>query len=165
MKTFYEIVVTFISLFLAINGVQAQSTQTGLDQIKMMQQLTGSWKAEIAKDTIALWEIKSTGTALDCSYQYMTGGNILFEGKQEWEYDKKTDKNIGTQMTNGKKEPIGLAWFISKNKYIMVSPTDNANPDKIYWKIEGEFKDPDTFVQTNIVNDKPTNTVIFKRVK
>lgn len=165
MKTSFRIKMTFISIFLLINVIQVKAVQIRLDQIQLLKQLTGSWRAEMGKDTLVLWDIKSTGTGLDCSYRYMTGGKIIFEGKQKWEYDRKTDKNTGTQAVSGKDEPIGLLWFTAKNRYVIVSYTDNAKPENISYKIEGEFKGPDTFIQTNIVNGKPLNTYTFKRIR
>jgi hypothetical protein len=165
MKTIFRIEMAVVSLFLMISGSQVNAVQARLNQIELMKQFTGSWKAEIAKDTVVLWDIKSTGTGLDCSYRYMKGGNVLFEGKQQWEYDVKTDKSVGTQVVNGKNEPMGFAWFTSKNKYVMVSYTNNNKSDNSGWKIEAEFKNPDTFIQNTFVNGKPINTVTFKRIK
>ena len=136
-----------------------------LNQVELMKQMIGSWKGDVAKDTTLFWDVKSYGTGLECYYKYVNRGKIVSEGKQLWGYDKRVDKNIGTQMTKGEDIVLWAVWFISKNKYEMLSYSDIPNPEKASWKMEGEFKSPDMFVETTIVNNKPVKTDTFTRVK
>ena len=43
--------------------MQGQTTQTQLDQIKLMQQFTGTWRADYAKDTVEVWDCQPYGKA------------------------------------------------------------------------------------------------------
>jgi hypothetical protein len=140
-------------------------TSKGLNQVELMKQMIGSWKGDVAKDTTLFWDVKSYGTGLECYYKYVNRGKIVSEGKQLWGYDKRVDKNIGTQMTKGEDIVLWAVWFISKNKYEMLSYSDISNPEKASWKMEGEFKSPDMFVETYIVNNKPVKTDTWTQVK
>ncbi len=42
--------------------VQAQTTQTKLDQMELMKQYLGIWKGELAKDTVMILNFTSYGT-------------------------------------------------------------------------------------------------------
>jgi hypothetical protein len=146
------------------NVISSESSK-GLNQVELMKQMIGSWKGDVAKDTTLFWDVKSYGTGLECYYKYVNRGKIVSEGKQLWGYDKRVDKNIGTQMTKGEDIVLWVVWFISKNKYEMLSYSDISNPEKASWKMEGEFKSPDMFVETYIVNNKPVKTDTFSRIK
>ena len=136
-----------------------------LNQVELMKQMIGSWKGDVAKDTTLFWDVKSYGTGLECYYKYVTRGKIVTEGKQLWGYDKRVDKNIGILMTKGDDIVFWAVWFISINKYEILSYSDIYNSDKASWKMEGEFKSPDMFVETTIVNNKSVKTDTFTRVK
>jgi hypothetical protein len=140
-------------------------TSKELNQVELIKQMIGSWKGDVAKDTTLFWDVKSYGTGLECYYKYVNRGKIVSEGKQLWGYDKRVDKNIGTQMTKGEDIVLWAVWFISKNKYEMLSYSDISNPEKASWKMEGEFKSPDMFVETYIVNNKPVRTDTYTRIK
>jgi hypothetical protein len=107
-----------IILVLFTNEVQSQTISAKLDQVELMKQFIGSWKCNIAKDTISFWDAKFYGTGLDCNYRFVTNEKVIKEGKQLWGYDRKTDKFIWSLMDKGGDIEIYAAWFISKTKYI-----------------------------------------------
>jgi hypothetical protein len=87
------------------------------------------------------------------------------EIKQLWGYDKKNDKYVMAELVKGNDIVIYAVGFISINKYLITYYSDISNPEKASFKIEGEFKSPNVFEQTEIVNGKPLNTITATRTK
>ena len=107
--------IVVIFLFSTIR-IQAQTTQTKLNQIELMKQFLGTWKGETSKDTVITGHNTQFGTGLECVSQIAIKGKILDSVKQLLGYDKKYDKFILTELI--KSSPvieICASWFISKN--------------------------------------------------
>jgi len=136
-----------------------------LNQVELMKQFLGSWKCDIAKDTTAFYEGKSYGTGVDCYFKFITKGKIIMEGKQLRGYDKNVDKFIFSGMMKGTDMNVFAGWFISKNKYQFIPYNDISTPEMASWKIDGEFKSPDTILENTIFNNKPIKTNTWTRVK
>jgi hypothetical protein len=154
-----------VFLLFLLNGLQAQINQTNLNQTELIKQFIGSWKFDLGKDTTGLLEIKPFGTGLESNYNTLTKGKILEEMKQLYGYDKKIDKYVIAELLKGNDIEIFALWFISTTKYIVTYYSDIANPEKASFKIEGEFKSPNVFEQTWIINGKPLKTVPITRIK
>jgi hypothetical protein len=165
MKTLRAATMIVAFLLLCSYGSQAQNAQTKLNQVDLAKQFVGSWTGEIAKDTILMWDIKSIGTGEECDYKYITKGRTIIEGKQLWGYVKGIDKYIIAVITEKPDIEIYAFWFTTKNKYLMLQYGDISNPEKADIKYEGEFKSPETYVETFFMNNKPVKTYGYKRVK
>jgi hypothetical protein len=137
----------------------------GLNQAELMKQWIGIWKAEFGKDTIAIFDQKAFGVGQEVFIKGTTKGKMISEGKQLWGYDKKLDKIVFASELKGQDLWITALWFISKNKYVGVPYSDISNPENASTKWEGEFKSPDTYVETHLVNNKPVSTDTYIRVK
>ncbi len=165
MKKSFLTITIAVFLLICLNGLQAQTTQTKLNQVELMKQLEGSWTGEIAKDTIDIWNFKPVGTGEDCDWKNITKGKTILEGKQLWGYVKGIDKYI-IAATNEKPDiEIIAVWFISKYKYISIPFSDISNPEKASFKVEGNFKSPDILTETTIINNNPIRTDTWTRVK
>lgn len=164
MKTFYLTAMISVSLLIWSDRMEAQGAGK-LNQVELIKQFINNWKAEIGKDTTALWEIKSSGTGLECHFKYVTKDKMIMEGNQIWTYDQKTDKFILSSATNSMDAGSSTLWFTSKDKCLITPLSDISNPDKGTFKIETEFKSPDMFVQKMIVNNKIVNTSTYNRIK
>ena len=158
-----------VFLLFLLNGLQAQTNQTNLNQTELMKQLIDSWKADFAKDTTLYLEAKPFGTGLECYYKTVTKGKTLMEEKELFGYDKKIDKYVAVNLEiNLEKEmdaEIWALWFTSSNKYIITSYSDIANPDKFSFKVDGEFLSPNAYNETSIINGKAGITYKYTRVK
>lgn len=137
----------------------------GLNQVELMKQFIGSWKCEVAKDTICYWDVKAFGTGVDCYFKYVTKGDIVTEGKELWGYDKTTDKFILSEMIKGVDIAIYVTWFSSKNKCAMFPYSDISNSASATSKWEVEFTSPDVLVETTFVNNNPIKIDTYTRVK
>jgi hypothetical protein len=166
MKTFC--LTTMIAVFLLIcsNGIQAQTTQTKLDQVELFKQLLGTWKAEVAKDTSYVHEYTSFGNAIEGNIKIVTKGKVLYSVKQLWGYDKKNDKILGVELSNSSPEiSLYSLWFTSKNICEGVVIQDITHPENTTTKMKMEFKSPDLAILTFMENDKVVVTRTYTRVK
>jgi hypothetical protein len=154
-----------VFLFFCINGIQAQTTQTKLNQVELMKQFIGNWKSDVSKDTICFWDIESFGTGFVGYFKYITKGKIITEGKELWGYDERIDKCIMSEMINGMDIALYATWFISGNRCDMFPYSDISNPEKASSKWEVEFTSPDVLVETTIVYNKPIKIDTYTRVK
>jgi hypothetical protein len=145
--------------------VKSKEPSKELNQVELMKQFLGSWKCDFGNDTTGLWEAKLFGTGIEGYWKYGTKGKILYEMKQLWGYDKKIDKYFEANLGKGEDIEILETWFISNNKYIVIPYSDIANPDNPSFKIEGEFKSPNVFAQTWIINGKPRKPDTYTRIK
>jgi hypothetical protein len=145
--------------------VKASDTPKELNQAELMKQNIGTWKCEIAKDTIVTWVSESYGTGLAGNIKYVTKGKTIKEGKGLYGYDKNIDKFIVAGLTKGEDIGIYALWFISNSKYELVPYGDLSNPSNASFKVEGEFKSPNMIVETTIMNNKSAKTDTWTRVK
>ena len=58
MKTFCLTSIIAAFLLFCVNGIQAQTTQTKLNQSELIQQFLGTWQHNLGKDTIEVWEVQ-----------------------------------------------------------------------------------------------------------
>ena len=144
-------------------SLHAQSSQQDLDQVELMKQFIGRWKAEMGKDTIAIAEYKPYGTGIDGYIKIETKGETIMEGRQLFGYDKKTDKIIQAELYKGSDIILWAGWFTSKDMFIGVPLDDISNPEKAVIRVEGDFKSPDLYIHTQFVNNKPISVITLYR--
>ena len=158
---------TMIAVFMLVctNGLQAQTTQTTLNQVELMKQLLGSWKCEIAKDTTEYSDSKPYGTGMYADFRYVTKDKIILEGKQLYGYDRQMDKFILTILIKGMDMQLAAMWFTSENICVVYYYKDIPNLEKASFKVELEFKSPDIMLFKTIVNNNIIKTDTFTRIK
>ena len=154
-----------VFLLFFLNGVQAQTTTIKPNQVELMKQMIGNWKADLPKDTAYYENIKAFGTGLECNDKVAVKDKMITEEKELYGYDSKLDKYVGADLVKGKDIEIWAVWFTSNTKYEGMHFSDISNPDKASVKVEGELKSPDTFSQNFIMNGKVVMTYNFKRIK
>jgi len=159
---------TMIALFLlgVTTGIQAQTTQTKLNQVELMKQFLGIWKCEVAKDTTIVIDITPFGTIIEENFKIVSKDKILDSGKHLWGYDKENDKLITAHVSISSPNIYIMAfWWTSKNTIEGVPFQDISNPDKaaLKWKIE--FRSPDLYLLTTIQNNKVVATFTYTREK
>jgi hypothetical protein len=161
---FFTTSIALLLLF-STNGIQAQTTPAKLEQTELFKKFVGTWKCELAKDTTLIVNVKSYGDGLDYYIKSETKGKLLMEGKALMGYDKKSEKGIQTEIMGGPNVTLWVYWFISKNfckvvHYKYITDPDSATKFELF-----DFKSPDLIVQTFMDNNKPTNSLVFQRVK
>jgi hypothetical protein len=165
MKKICLTITIAVLLLICSNAIQAQTTQTKLNQVELMKQFLGTWKSEMVQDTIWTGEGKSFGNGMELYFKGETKGKIVSEMKSLIGYDKKNDKLIEADLMNSSDIMVYAFWFNLKNKCIEIPYEYIANPEKAPLKWDIEFKSPDLFIQTLTENNKIVQVMTFKREK
>ena len=100
MKTFSLTTMSVVFLLCLSIGIQAQTTQTKLNNLELFKQFVGTWKGEMGKDTAFVMEIKSFYNGFESYLKTETKGKILIEEKTIMGYDKKIDKLLESGIDN-----------------------------------------------------------------
>jgi hypothetical protein len=157
--------VIVVSLLFCVNGVQAQTTQTKLNQAELMKQFTGTWK-NVNNDTTYIWECKSFGSALEFTIKTETKGKVTIDAKSLLGYDKENDRLIEAVIDPESPEIyLCPSWFTSRNSFVQILWKDKADPDKADFKWAIEFTNPDSFVITEIRNNIKREPHTYLRAK
>ena len=64
MKKIVSTNLLFVFLLFLFNGIQAQTQQPKLDQLKLIQQFIGTWKMEISNDSTFIVEMEPVGKSI-----------------------------------------------------------------------------------------------------
>jgi hypothetical protein len=155
-----------VGLFLSLctNTLQAQTALTKLNQVELMKQFIGMWKAEPDKETNVIVNNKPYGKAIEGNFKIVTKDKILDLGKQLWGYDEKNDKFIVTFVNKSSPQiDINAYWFTSRNICEAVPFQDISNPKNSTYKWKQEFKSHDLYIETLTKNDTVIQVLTFKR--
>jgi hypothetical protein len=165
MKAFCLSSMIVVFMTLCALQIQAQTAQPKLNQVELMKQFIGSWKADYAKDTVAIWDAKPYGTGLECNYKFVSGGKTVKKGKQLWGYDSKIDKYVAASLSEGTDLEIDAYWFTSNARCEALLYDDIMHPEKAFIKWVIEFKSSDMFIETVTEINRPDKTITYTRVK
>jgi len=166
MKKVHLTLIIIVFLLLCANGIQAQTTQTKLNQIELHKQFLGNWKCELGKDTSCVIEVIPFGSGIEITRKFITKGNIFDTWKELSGYDKKNDKFLGAQLKKSS-TPVYLtvSWFTSINICESVSFKDLSDPDKATVKWTWELKTPEIATMTTTRNNMVVSTIQYTRIK
>jgi len=144
MKTVCLTTMITVLLFFTY-GLQAQTTDTKLDQMQLMKQFIGSWKYESPDGSSMIFENIPFGDAMVGNTKFISQDTIFDQNKYLWGYDKKNDKIILAEIFNDTPVmEIDVIWFTSKNIVEAVLQKDISNPENASTKFE--FKSQDAFI-------------------
>jgi hypothetical protein len=144
-----------VFLLFLLNGVQAQTTTTKLNQVELMQQLLGTWKGELAKDTIMIMNWTSFGKAIEDNYKIVTKDKILYSRKAIYGYDQKYDKIVVAAITdNSPNIDLMAIWFSSKDTANLVGYQYLSNPEKSNFKMQWIFIQSDSAKELSSIKTK-----------
>jgi hypothetical protein len=153
------------SLLQSANKLQTQPNQTELNQAELMKQFVGTWK-NVGKDTIFVWECKSFGNTLELTIKTETKGKVTINAKSLMGYDKENDRLIEAVIDPESPEIyLCPCWFSSKTSFTQILWKDIADPEKADFKWAIEFINSDSFVITQIKNNKKGEPYTYLREK
>lgn len=162
MKTFSTTLLIVLFLLINTNRMQAQTTQTKLNQIELMKQFIGTWKSEFGEGTIFTSENRPFGNGMICNSQIVIKGKIIDSVTQLFGYDNKTDKFIIAELKESSPViELCSTWFSSKNTGEIVV----TNPDNAPYTFKFEFKTSDLIIQTAITDGKVVNEITLTRIE
>lgn len=143
-----------------MNGIQAQTSETKLDQIELMKQFIGTWEGGFGDNSVFVCENKQFANGMISTSHITTNGEIVESIAQLYGYDSKTDKFIIAELKESSSViEICLTWFTSMTTGEMIV----TNPENAPFRFEFEFKTPDMIEQTAIQNNQVVNTITLKR--
>jgi hypothetical protein len=167
MKRVYAFSTGLVFILLCMSTIHAQTNQSGLNQMDLLKQFTGTWENKTNKDTLYTAEFKTFGSdGLEFTLKSVTQGKVWLEMRQLWGYDKKSDKVLIAGFA--KDSPsfmLQAAWFTAKNKFEQIPYEFASNPDKAGYIVMFDLKSPDQVVRTEIVNGKSLVAETYTRVK
>jgi hypothetical protein len=134
-----------LSSMLYSNWIQAQTTQSKLDQLELMKQFLGTWKWEINIDTVFILEFKQYGKAFVETDYLVTKGNKNVESIWSFSYYAEKDQfrifglySAGYYLTLIGSFTIEKKW---EQKYIQ-----DFNPEIVTGSAEIIFETPKSFL-------------------
>ncbi len=156
---------TAIAVFLlfCLNEVQAQTTQTKLDQLKLMQGWSGTWQHVVSKDSVEVSENLQYGNAFVQNVYLVVNGNKSFYFGIITLYSPKEDKFKGFWFRPNGSYSTFLESFVSENKS-RSEFVQNFNPEKVFRIVEGVRETPNNYTAT-FFNLDGTNRREYKWTK
>ena len=147
MKTFFFATMTVVFLLYLTNGIQAQTTQTKLDQVELMQAWVGTWQRVIGKDSILVLEFQQYGKGFIQDLSLITNGNKSIQGKACYSFSAKEDKFKVFSLTADGNYLTFIVYFTTEKKWDQFLVQD-FNHEKILLKGEGELVTPNIYTST-----------------
>jgi hypothetical protein len=136
MKTFYSTAMIVVFLLILTNGIQAQTTQTKLDQVELMQAWVGTWQRVIGRDSILVLEFQQYGKGFIQDLALHINGNKSIQGKACYSFSAKDDKFKVFSLTDDGNYATYIVFFTTEKKWAQYLVQD-FNPEKILLKGEG----------------------------
>jgi hypothetical protein len=165
MKKILLTTVIFVFLLFISIGIQAQSTQTKLNQVELMKQWIGTWQTNADKDTVWTWEVKPYGKALIGSVTYDVKGKKYDSFILNFGYDDRDDKIKGFNLWPNTDFLTWIGVFKTEKKFY-VNALDTFKPEEIWFKNEVEFITPHEMLIINLDSKGvKTGELIYKKVK
>jgi len=153
MKTQFIFSILFMAMI--FNSIQAQNVTSDLNQSELLKQFVGKFQAEVAPDTLQIFEGKLFGTSVVCNNIFVTKGKTFMESKAIMGYDKNLKTIIDVEVTNISDVELYAALFTSKNNFVLTLYNDRVNPEKAAMKIVFEFTNANAAIQTIYIDNKP----------
>jgi len=135
-----------ISLCLALAfclslNISAQSTVKELDQVELMKQFSGTWKAEIGEDTTLTWEAVPFGKGLEIIVNWKAKGEPYLTAKGILGFTEKFKKVNFILLYPGGGMESAIGEFVSENKIDLEA--FNYDHSRILTKYEINFPTAD----------------------
>lgn len=140
---FFSMIAVFFLIF--NNGLQAQTTQPKLDQLKLAQDfLVGTWKRVINKDSVELAETQQYDKAFVGNVYLVVNGKKSLRSTMSYFFSAKEGKFKGFWLwpTGGYRTWIGS--YTSENKFSSNNVQD-FNPEKVLSRSELVYDTPNSY--------------------
>lgn len=168
MKTICLTAMIAVFLLLLTIGIQAQTTQTQLNQVELIKQTIGTWKGEFTnKDSTIVCEMNLFGNSgIEGNQKWYYKDKLLFEEKFVAGYDNKSDKYIGAMISESYSGIFLMAtYFTSNNVYHRIPFEYISNPELSPSIATYIYKSNDLMEATFVNKDRPTKTYKWVRIK
>ena len=143
MKQFGTLLISITIAFGFSVCASAQSSGTDLDQVELMKQFAGTWKAESGEDTTFIWEIVPFGKGYEAIGNWKAKGETYSTIKSVYGYAKKMKIVNMVHLYQGGSIVNAVGEFVSENKIEM--EFFNFDHSMTIGKWETKFPSPDKF--------------------
>lgn len=158
---------TTIAVFVSVCyfGIQGQTTQPQLDQLKLLQQFNGTWQADYAKDTIIVWDSQPYGKTIIMTATWIIKGQKKPSSITNISFYSPESKLYGFVLWPAGGKTTWVGSYVSEKKMSGDFCT-NFSPEKVLSKFEIIHESPTafTYYQFNMQGAK-TSEWNFKKVK
>ena len=145
MKPYCLTTIIVVFLLFCLNGVQAQTSQTTLNQVELMKQSLGTWQREVGKDSIQIAEIQQYRNAFTEDVFLVVNGKKTMVNIWNIGYSSKDDKFKAFSLRPSGNYSTFICSFVSKNKCVGHRVQD-FNPEKVLGKFELIYETPTNFM-------------------
>ena len=160
------LLVAVLILSLLPDRIFCQNLTQNLNQVELMKQFIGTWKADLGNDTIIRWECTSFGPNIEFIVKEVIKGVEFIQGKTFMGYDLKNGKLLeAIVLSNSPNIMLAPCWFTSPNTLEQISIDDISHPETARWKWSVEFKTADMFILTETINNKISFVRPFSKQK
>lgn len=156
----------FVFLLFLFNGIQAQTQEPKLDQLKLIQKLIGTWKSDISNDSTLIVEMELLGKSIIETDYLVVNGKKVIDSKWSYGYSPETGMfKFFAVYPNGNYQ-TWIGSFTSEKKWEQKLVQD-FNPEKVLIKAEMNFTGPDSFTAFQMKPDgqKIGKELIAVRIK
>jgi hypothetical protein len=165
-KTLFLTTLVFVFLQVCSPGIQAQTAESDLDQLKLNQNFSvGTWQRIVGKDTVEVVETQQYGNAFVTNVYFVINGKKSFSYASNYGFSSKEGKFNGfILLPNG----IYQTWIglYTTKKMFCADIVQNFNPEKVIRKIEIVYDTPTNMTHTRINSEGvKTREVKFSKVK
>jgi hypothetical protein len=166
MKKSCSSIVIAVLLLLISNGLKAQNAQTKLNQVELMKQFIGAWRAESYNDNIMIMEFTPFGNTITGNAKVISPDTSFDMKKFFLGYDEKNDKIVMAEIyIYTPNMDITACWFISEDIMNSVPYQDISNPENAVIKWIFEFKSPDKLIIKSSQNNNIETIAEYTRDK
>ena len=165
MKKLCLTTLIFVFLLFSFKGIQAQTTQTKLNQVELVKQWLGTWQNDAAKDTVDIWEAKPYGKAIIAAVYRVIKGVKSDSYVCNFGYDDRDDKLKGFNLFPNTDFITWIGMFTT-DKLFKADALDSFKPEIVWFKNEIEFKTPtEMIVRGYDAKGVKTGEWTYKKVK
>jgi hypothetical protein len=148
MKKTFHIMLSLLFLFCISLSVSSQSSQNDLDQVKLLQKINGTWKAEIGKDTIVIAEGVSSGNGIVTHLEWKAQGKTYATAEVIIGFTEDYESIVFCSLWNNGIVTKDIGRFVSPTKVMLerynvdhyqavaISTLEFQNPDTYTWTID-----------------------------
>lgn len=131
-------VIAVFLVFLSI-GIQGQTIETQLDQLKLMQQFIGTWQTTFPNDTIVTFEMQQFGKAFVENDYVTVKGKEYLDSKWSYGFSPEEGKFKFFAVYIGGNYQTWIGSFTAEKKWVQEMVQD-FNPEKVLMRAEMVFE-------------------------
>ena len=153
-----------VFLLFCVKGIQAQTTETKLNQIELMKSSLGLWQTLVNNDTVEYWDQQQYGHGFIVNAYQVVQGKTIPQHINIYSFDPGIGKFKGYIMWQKKGFATWIGSYTTEKKYHVDFAAD-YNPEKVWGSFDMIFTDSTSRNHLHFVNNKKTHEEVFTKVK